>query len=260
VIGPSDDEAFRDVLQFPDVARPPVRHQALLGRGGELRHRPLMGGTGLREKMPQENAHILGSIAERRHAQRDDVQSIVQILAKLAGGDAIAQVAVGGRDDAHVGADGHAISAHGLNFAGLGKTQQHRLHAEAHLPEFIEERAAISDLGEARLVAVGPGKAAFHVAEQLGFQQGFGDAAAVDGDEATRAPHTLVVDQARHNFFADAGLPHDEDLRLCPSGARHLLAQRDHRRTRPHQRDLFGSTLFTVQYRSLWCACRGAGG
>ena len=49
---------------------------------------------------------VLGAVAERRDDDPGDVEAIVQVLAEPAGGDLLGQVAVRGRDDAGVGAEG----------------------------------------------------------------------------------------------------------------------------------------------------------
>ena len=81
----------------------------------------------------------------------------------------------------------HVVGADGLHLAVLEEPQQQRLHAQAHLADFVEEqRAAVRQLQLAELVAVGAGEAALHVAEQLRFEQRLGQARAVDRDERAR--------------------------------------------------------------------------
>ena len=66
----------------------------------------------------------------------------------------------------------------GLDLPVFQEPQQERLHAEAHLPDLVQEqRAAVRDLNLPLLVAVGAGKTALDVAEQLGLQERFGQAA-----------------------------------------------------------------------------------
>ena len=97
-----------------------------------------------------------------------DVQAVVQILAERLVGDAIDQAAMRGGDDAHVERRHVAIGADALNLAGLEEPQQQRLHAQAHLADFVhEDRAAVGRFEPASLVAMRVGEAALHVAEQL---------------------------------------------------------------------------------------------
>ena len=53
-------------------------------------------------KADAEQRHVVGALAQRRRAQRHDVEAEVEILAELAGGDRRLQVAVGRGHDAHV--------------------------------------------------------------------------------------------------------------------------------------------------------------
>ena len=69
------------------------------------------------------------------------------------------------------------------------------------------------------------------VAEQGGFDQVFGNGAAVDGDEGLALAVARALDGARQNFLADAGLALDEDRDVGlggafgePDDARHVAA------------------------------------
>ncbi len=61
------------------------------------------------------------------------------------------------------------------------------------------------------------------MAEELVFHQLRGDGAAVDGDERLLRPRAEVVEGARHQLLARAGLSRDEDARVAPRQERHLL-------------------------------------
>ena len=124
-----------------------------------------------------QRLHVLGPLPERRHVEVDDAQPVQQVLAELAGGDQVGQVAIGGGDHAHVDPRLRFVRADGLDFAVLEKPQQQGLHAQAHLADFVEkQRAAMRELELAALVAVGAGEAAFDVAEELRLEERFGDA------------------------------------------------------------------------------------
>ena len=76
------------------------------------------------------------------------------------------------------------------------------------------------ELELAGLVPVGAGEAPAHVPEQLRLEERFRQPAAVHGNEAQVGAGTVAVDAARDDFFADAALAGDENLRV---GARHAL-------------------------------------
>ena len=148
-------------------------------------------------------------------AEPDDVQAEVQVLAERARGDLRLQVAIGRGDQPHVDARVRAVGADALDLAGLEEAEQHDLHARAHLADFVEEHGAVRrHLEQARLVAVGAGEAAAHVAEQLGLEQRVGQARAVERDQRRRGARAPLMNQARDDFLADAGLAGDQHLRV----------------------------------------------
>jgi hypothetical protein len=53
----------------------------------------------------RQGQDVVDALAQRRQPQRNDVQAVVEIFAEAAVGDALAQVGVGGGDDAHVDLD-----------------------------------------------------------------------------------------------------------------------------------------------------------
>jgi len=73
------------------------------------------------------------------------------------------------------------------------------------------------------------------VAEQLRFEQGLGNATAVDGHEGPADASTLGVDQLRDHFLADPGLAKDQDLGLGSSGCLNIPAKLDKRGTLTEQ-------------------------
>ena len=70
----------------------------------------------------------------------------------------------------------------------------------------------IGDFQLARLVTMRPGKAAAHVAEELGFKQRIGETGAVERDKWCVRPRRMRVNIAGDHIFTDATLAGDEDL------------------------------------------------
>ena len=97
--------------------------------------------------------NVLAHVAQRRHAQLDHVQPVVQVMAELARLDAVGQVLVRGADDAHV----HRVLLGGADLAHLlllDRAQQLDLHRQRQIGHLVEEqRAAVGGLEEA--VAIG---------------------------------------------------------------------------------------------------------
>ena len=143
----------------------------------------------------------------------DDAQPVQEVLAELAGGDEVGQVAIGGGDHAHVDTRLRLVRPDGLDLAVLEKPQQQRLHAQAHLAHFVEEqRAAMRELELAALVAVGAGKAPLDVSEELRLEERFGDAGAIHRHELRKPPAGVAVDVSRDHVLAHTTFTGDQDL------------------------------------------------
>ena len=124
--------------------------------------------------------HVVGALAQRRQRNREDVQPIKQILAQLSVAHRLLDIAVGGREHAHVERYfGSAADPPHPPF--LDHAQQLGLQLDLHLGDFVEQqRAAIGDLEASFAAAIGAGKRAALVAEQLALHQILGNRGAVD--------------------------------------------------------------------------------
>ena len=119
---------------------------------------------------------------------RDDVQAEEQVLAELAVGDRLLEVAVGGGDDADVDAD-VLLAAEARELAVLQHLQELGLQREAHVADLVEEhRAVVGELELARLLLDGAGEGAALEAEQLRLEQLGRQRGAVHLDERLVAP------------------------------------------------------------------------
>ena len=107
------------------------------------------------------------------------------------------------------------VGADLLDFSRFQESQEQPLHAQGHFPDFIhEDRAVVGDLELAGLVTERAGEAAAHVAEQLRFEERFGQARAVHFDERAVRPLALRPQLARDYFLTGATLAGDQDLRV----------------------------------------------
>ncbi len=131
-----------------------------------------------------QDRDVGAAVAQRRDDEMNDVETVEQVFAELPLADPLAEVAVGRGDDADVQLDRGVVGADFLQLAGLEEPEQHALHPQGHLADLVQEdRAAVAHFELAGLVPVGAGEAALDVTEQLGFEEGLGNAGAVDGDE-----------------------------------------------------------------------------
>ena len=118
-----NDRPLDEVLQFPDIARPlPVGQRSHgLGRYGfdVLVH---FAGKPLHE-MPRQQRNVLPALAQGRHLDGKNIQTVKQIAAKFVIEHTFCQVSVGRGDQTNVDLDG-AVAAQALEFLVLQHPQQ----------------------------------------------------------------------------------------------------------------------------------------
>src|SRR5665213_3032320 len=126
---------------------------------------------------------ILAPHSQRWNRQRQNVQAIEQVLAKLSVFDTLEQFAVGCRYDADVDFDGLA-TADRLDRAFLQGAKQFDLGCERQLADFVEEQRAAGSLDEfAGVTFGGAGEGPLFMTEQDRLHQIVRNGAAIDGDE-----------------------------------------------------------------------------
>jgi hypothetical protein len=130
-----------------------------------------------------EGKNVLGTLAKRRDLDRNYVQAIVEVLAKLTGLNAFIQFAIGRCYDANI--DALALrSANRPNLPILKYTQEFALQAEAHVSDLVEkDRPAPCLFKETTLRTDRSGERSPYMTEQFAFHQTFRDRSAVDRDE-----------------------------------------------------------------------------
>src|SRR6185436_15679296 len=108
---------------------------------------------------------VLAQVAKRRHREREDRQSVIQVGAESAFANLLAQVAVGGGDDARA-AHARLRLADALVLAVLEHAQELRLQLERQLADLVEEERALAGVLEvSRLRLRRSGEGALRVSE-----------------------------------------------------------------------------------------------
>ena len=168
----------------------------------------------------------------------DHVQPIEEVLAELALGDQLAEIAVRRRNHAHIRRAGDPLGAHLLNLSRLEEPEEEALHAQRHLSDLVEEdRAAGCHFELPRLVAVRAGKAPLDVPEQFGLEQRLGNAGAIDRHERGTRARARREDRPRDDFLADAALAGDKHLGVRARDALDLRGEIRDQRTGSDQVD-----------------------
>ena len=229
-------ETADEVLQLADIAGPAVALHGLdRARLDRLRRQAFALGAG--EEMPHQIGDVVAPLAQRRQADRHDIQPEEQILAEEPLPDQLPQILVGRGDDAHVGADRRAPADRRV-FALLEHAEEPRLRLHRHVADLVEEERAAFGLleaaGGARLRA---GEGAALVAEQLRFDQVARDRGHVDGDERALPPLAVIVQRARDELLAGAGLAGDHHGQVGLHEPREHAVDVLHRRRTADQRD-----------------------
>ena len=193
------------------------------------------------EEASRDEHNILAPVAQRRHADRHDVQPVIKILAQPATAHRLQRVAIGRGEEADVGPARPRI-ADPLVAAGLHEPQQLGLKQRIHLAQFVEEqRAAIGTRRSTLLVGSGTGEGALDVAEDHAFQQVPRDRTAIQRHEGLRLARAQPMQRFCRQFLAGAGFAGDEHagaaLRRCLDGA----IDRLHRHGSPDKIREFGA-------------------
>ena len=106
--------------------------------------------------------------------------------------------------------------AHPLECALLQYPQKLNLHGRAQLGNFVQkDRAAVRQLKAPFFVPDRPREGAFDVAEQLAFEQAFGQGRAVDRNKHRLRPVAEVVDGLGHQLLADTAFALDQDRKVA---------------------------------------------
>ena len=133
------------------------------------------------ERMFHQEWDVGRPLAQRRQCDGEYVQAVEEVITKAPLSDRGTQVAMRGRNHAHI----HVCSAHGAyptHLALLQHAQQALLQSQTHVTDLIEQQSAVMrGFDQPRLVGERAGKRATYVAEELGFQQTFGQRGTIYG-------------------------------------------------------------------------------
>jgi hypothetical protein len=200
-----------------------MREECGSGVGGQLlRRQPARGEEALRD-----GHHVFMPVAERWHADGEDVQPVEEVLAKGAGPDRLVEVAVRRGDHPDVHAP-WLCRAHGHEGPVLEEAQELHLRGRRDLADLVEEeRPAVGGGEVAGLPLRRPGEGAPLVAEQLGLEERLRERRAVDLDERARGAPALVVDGSCELALPRSALAEEQHARVggrdLPRGGEHRL-------------------------------------
>ena len=119
----------------------------------------------------REQRDVLAPLAQRRERDGKDIQPVVEIVAESTLPDFFRQIAIGGRDHAHVDVDG-ARAPQALELPFLQHAQQLRLQLDWQVANLVEEqRPAVSELESPGLARMRPRERAALAPEQFALDE-----------------------------------------------------------------------------------------
>ncbi len=171
---------LHDVFKLTDIARPSVALQHIHNREGEAHIAAAIGQCVFFDKMVCKGQNVLWPKAQRRQKDGKHIEAVEKIATESFLFDHFFQIAVCGRDKAHV----HIVRFHAAKaFKGsfLQHAQQLCLSHERKFTHFVQkQRAAVGQLKATLACGVGTGKGPAFVAEQLAFNEIFWQGSAVE--------------------------------------------------------------------------------
>src|SRR5438093_9025272 len=140
-MGAEHDDALHRVLELADVARPVILDEDAHGLGRDLDLAAVLG-VELGEEMIDEHRDLFAPLPKGWDPDLDDVQAVVQVFPELVRPHGGLEVAIGGGDEPHVGAD-DLLAADAGELAVLEHVQELGLEPQRHLPDLVEKERAL---------------------------------------------------------------------------------------------------------------------
>src|SRR4029453_4725386 len=156
------------------------------------------------DKEIDQRRDVIATVPKRWNHNRDNVQAIVEVLAKTPFLYHNFEVAVGGRDDPHIHFYGpRTPDTHDLSL--LKRAKEFRLHADVQIADLVkEQRTLIGSFELALLLRVCAGEGAFFVTEKLRLDKILIDRRAIHRLKYFAGSRTGFVNGSRDALFPDA--------------------------------------------------------
>ena len=201
-----------DIFEFSDIAGPGVLEEDRLGAAGEASDLFAVSLVVFLEEELDEKRNVLEPLGERRDADLDRAETVIEIFAEAAGEDFGSEVAVGGGNETDVDLL-DLRRADTLDFAVLDNAKKFGLHDQRSFAHLIEEHGtAVGVFKEARTSVRGAGEGATDMAEELALKEGIDQSGTVANRQALLADRADLVDGAGNELFARPGVAYEENV------------------------------------------------
>ena len=222
-------------MQLADIARPVIRRHGLQRLGAETGDTFASGGAQSVSEVARQGRDVFHAFAQRRQRNREDIQAVIQVFAKLLGRHRIQQVLVGGGNYPYIYLALAGV-AYRLDNPLLQGAQNLGLQRQGHITHLIQKQRALVGLHETPYpVSHGAGERAFAMAKHLAFQQAFRDGRAIDRHEGLVGTAAMLVDGAGDHFLASAAFAGQQDGGVAFTHRIHRLEHLAKRRAIAHQ-------------------------
>ena len=207
------DEAMDEVFELAHVARPRTARE----QGERVRQKlPILMVLAVEpvEEDGGQDRDLLPSLAEWRHADLHDVQTIVEVFAELAAAQGEFQVSIGRGHDPGVDSDQFpAADARKLKI--LDHVEELRLKGQGEFADLVQvDSPLVRKLELSELSPVGAGEGSSFMAEEFGFQQLAGKGGTVHLDKRPVRSRGGRVNGPCHQILADPAFSSEEDGRV----------------------------------------------
>src|SRR4029077_18967055 len=165
------------------------------------------------------------AIAQRRHLNRHDIQSVEEILAKLAFGHKRVQVTMRGRQHSYVKRN-WPVTADTFDLTFLQHSQQRDWDFRGQIAYFVQEdRSAVRRFKTSQAPLRCSSECALFVTKQFGSDQRWGDCRTIHTNKCPLRAVGSPVDGARNQLLSRAGFAQNQNggIRMC-----HLVDLAEH--------------------------------
>ena len=226
-----NDRPLDEVFEFANIARPIPPSERLHNVRRNRFDLSIHAAGVLSDEVADEQRNVLAALPQRRDRDGENSQAVVEVAAKLAVGNHLFQVAIRGRDEAHVDRN-RARAAQPFEFFFLQSAQELGLKFGRKVAHFVEKQSALmSQFQPSDFLGDRTGKGASFMAKQLAFEQAGGDRGTVQLDESPFAARAEIVDRAGNQVFSGAGFAQDQNRDVGGGDRFHLLQDSPQDRT-----------------------------
>ena len=206
---------FCDILELSYISRPLIfKHDDLCILAERNLRQPILF-SHLHRKKSEEQKDIISSFTERRHLDRNGIQTIIEIFAEATFTNGLAHVDIRSCHYSHISLS-HFLSTYADIFTGFQHTEQSGLCLDRQLAHLIEENGSlIGDTEISFTFSDCSRKGTFLMTEEFAIDSSFRNTTAVDSKILFTAAWRMIVDNTRNDFLTHTRFTDDKHRKIC---------------------------------------------